>query len=272
MLTNYKKKVITQTKIMRISIIGNGNLAQSIAQIFFKTSQELVEMYAPNFSALSVFCKTVNAQPLKELSKLNTNIDILIIAITDSAIRQVVTEIPKGNFVLAHTSGSIAMDVFEEANVKNYGVFYPLYSFLKAQAEDFSEIPIMLESVNETSNKWLHRLANKLSNNISVVNSQDRKKYHMAGILVNNFTNHLWAICQEMLDNSGLAFENLKPILKETANNAMKSEQLYDLQTGPAKRNNQKIINSHIELLEDNKDLQELYQCMTRLITKKHNK
>lgn len=257
---------------MRISIIGNGNLAQSIAQIFFKTSLQLVEMYAPNYSALSDFCKTVDTQPLKKLSDLNTKIDILIIAITDSAIIQVIPEIPKGDFVLAHTSGSINIDVFETQKINNYGVFYPLYSFLKTQAEDFSEIPIMLEYSNKKTLETLNLLANKLSNNVSLVNSQDRKKYHMAGILVNNFTNHLWAICQEMLDDNGLDFENLKPILMETADNAMESDQLYDLQTGPAKRNNQKIINSHIELLNDNKDLQELYQCMTRLITKKHHK
>ena len=257
---------------MNISFIGNGNLAQNLAVNFYKLDFNIVEIYARDFPKIDSFSKKVKANPLKRVEDLNKDIDLLIISVSDDALDSVLTEIPKSNFIIVHTSGSIPIDVFYNKGFENFGVFYPLYSFTKERIEDFKFIPIMLEYSNSYTQKKILSLAHKLSENIQFVSSDDRKIYHLSGILVNNFTNHLWAMTQELLEKHSLDFDKLKPILKETTDNALLVEKLSVIQTGPAKRGNKSIISEHINTLKEDKSLQKLYALMSELIEEKYKK
>lgn len=255
---------------MNISFVGSGNVAQNLAKVFNQLGFNIVEMYAQNYTSLSEFCTIVNANPLKNIAELNTNIDFLVISITDDAIEKVIEEIPKGDFIIAHTSGSVSIEVFSDKDFVNYGVIYPLYSFTKERTEDFTAIPIMLEYSNGFTKERLFNLSERLSNKVLSVNSDDRKLYHLSGVLVNNFTNHLWVMTQELLKKHHLNFDNLKPILKETAENALSVKEISRIQTGPAKRKNKQIILEHIDILEEDRGLQKLYSLMSDLIQERY--
>lgn len=252
--------------MLKISIIGNGNLSKSLVKELLKKGYSIEEMYALNFEKLKSFCSDYGIKPLKNLSELNTQVDLIIMAISDDSIFEVVNLFPKGDYTLVHTSGSIGIDVFEKANILNYGVFYPLYAFDKEREEDFTHIPIMIESSNGEVNSVLFELATHISDNVSEVSSKDRKLYHLSGVLANNFTNHIWALTQEMLAKNNLEFDHLKPIIEESARNVLLTDDVRSIQTGPAKRANTKIIDLHLKMLEGDKGLYSIYKELTESI------
>ena len=255
---------------MIISFIGNGNVAQILIDEFLKKKHFIKEIYAPNYEKLQEFTSLRAIKPLENIKDLDLEIDLLIIAVKDNAIEKLIDQIPKGSFCIAHTSGTISMDIFKNNGFDKYGVFYPLFSFIKEKPNDLKKIPILIESSDKKALNQLSILAQCISDNRIEVNSEDRKKYHLAGVMINNFTNHFWAMTQDYLRNENLDFEYLKPILKQTSENAILSENLFELQTGPAKRDDQAIIETHLEMLKSNLPFQELYQKMTELILDQH--
>ena len=105
-----------------------------------------------------------------------------------------------------------------------------------------------------------------MSDEVYFIDSDQRKKVHLAAVYVNNFVNHLYHIAHEICARENLPFELLKPLIRETAR---KIEVMApsEAQTGPAKRKDLKTINEHLELLsEDQKDLYQLISNSIQLI------
>jgi predicted short-subunit dehydrogenase-like oxidoreductase (DUF2520 family) len=64
-------------------------------------------------------------------------------------------------------------------------------------------------------------------------------------------------------------FNDLTPLLENTLENSMSSSP-FELQTGPAIRNDYNLINSHLEDLKENQDLKEIYEIFSNQIIKKN--
>ena len=77
------------------------------------------------------------------------------------------------------------------------------------------------------------------------------------------------AISQQLLESENLDFDLLRPLIAETAGKV----QLYDpetVQTGPAIRGETEIINTHLEMLQENPGWQELYKQLSQSIVNLH--
>jgi predicted short-subunit dehydrogenase-like oxidoreductase (DUF2520 family) len=100
-----------------------------------------------------------------------------------------------------------------------------------------------LESENATDYQLLDKVAKSISDKIFAINSEQRKALHVA-VFVNNFTNHLYQIGQEICTDNRVPFEILTPLISETAQKIMLLSP-QDAQTGPAKRNDTATIAAH---------------------------
>jgi hypothetical protein len=87
--------------------------------------------------------------------------------------------------------------------------------------------------------------------------------------MVNNFTNHLYVLADDLLSKQNLSFDLLKPLISETARKACLNKPLLN-QTGPAKRDDRDTIDKHLNLLNQNMELKELYEKITQSIFKLH--
>ena len=177
------------------------------------------------------------------------------------------SELPIKDQLVVHTSGSVSCQDLAEHNRR--GVFYPLQSFSKNRESNFKEIPICIEAEFNKDLLLLEELAAALSDDVYFIDSDQRKKLHLAAVFVNNFVNHLYQIGHDICAREALPFEILKPLIAETAR---KIEEMTpsDAQTGPAKRNDLKTINEHLELLSD--DHKALYQLISKSIQATHGK
>ena len=240
--------------MIKVSIIGNGNLAQHLIEAFCDNPDiELVQVYSRS-TELS-FPNTIS-----DISKLEPA-DLYIVAVSDSAIANVAESLPFENRLVVHTSGSVSIE--ELGNKNRRGVFYPAQTFTKGKAVDFTNIPICIESGNERDRLILQAVANAVSNTVISLDSKQRQALHIAAVFVNNFTNHLYSIAADMCAQNNIPFEILKPLLLETAQKATVIAPM-DAQTGPAVRNDKKTLDVHLDYLSGNN--RELYQLLTKSI------
>lgn len=246
--------------MIRITLIGSGNVAQHLIKAFAKSELvEIVQVYArkkETLASLVDFDKIVNDfEDLKEA-------DIYIIVVSDKAISEVAKKLPFQNRVVVHTSGAASLDVLDSKNRK--GVFYPLQTFSKNKEIDFSTIPMCLEAENTFDFRVLESLAKSISNAVYPINSNQRKALHVAAVFVNNFTNHLYQIGQEICEEHQVPFDVLKPLIQETSEK-IKTLNPVDAQTGPAKRHDATTIESHLEYLT-NENQKNIYKILTQSI------
>tara|TARA_R110002050_G_scaffold80765_1_gene172692 strand:- start:193 stop:888 length:696 start_codon:yes stop_codon:yes gene_type:complete len=224
-----------------VLIVGKGNVATHLYNAFLNVDEIAVTQ--------------ISSRTLTNIPKAT----ITIIAVSDDAIAEVSSKI-KNDFVV-HTSGSVAMNDLKNSHRK--GVFYMLQTFSKDKKVDFNEIPFCLEAENKEDYQLLEFLAKSIGQKIYAVSSEQRKTLHVAAVFVNNFTNHLFKIGNDICNTNNVPFEILQPLIKETV---LKIEKLSPekAQTGPAIRNDKKTIKNHLNLLDKNQ--QKIYKILTKSI------
>jgi len=257
--------------IKNVVIIGAGNLATQLALTFQKNGILVKQIFSRTAESARELAGKLNCDFTSDLSKLQAEADLYLIAVKDSAIREVLENISLDeNRLIVHTAGSVPMNILD-GFTRNYGVFYPLQTFSKNREVDFSIIPICIEANHPSNLMKLQELADKLSRSVHQINTDDRKTLHLAAIFANNFVNHFYTIGENLLQEKKLNFDLLKPIILETA---AKIETLRpaDAQTGPAKRNDQTIINAQLKMLQNKPELQKIYSFVTESIFQVHQK
>ena len=130
--------------MIKISFIGSGNVASHLSKAFKKAGLEIQSISSKNQQDAKSLAETVGAI-VCPINDINPNIDLLIVSVYDDAIADVLASLPKEINAVVHSSGGVSIDVFQN-RFKNYGVFYPLQSFNKNRAIDFTDLPILIEA------------------------------------------------------------------------------------------------------------------------------
>tara|TARA_R110001632_G_scaffold210521_2_gene335625 strand:+ start:15352 stop:16056 length:705 start_codon:yes stop_codon:yes gene_type:complete len=227
--------------MISVVIIGSGNVATHLAATFLKVD--------------TISMTQINSRNLNSIPPA----DVTIIAVSDNAISEVSSKIT--NSFVVHTSGSVTMDALKNTGSK--GVFYPLQSFSKDKEVDFTRIPFCLEAENKDDLSKLETLVSVLNGKIYHINSEQRKSIHVAAVFVNNFTNHMYTIADDICKQYDVPFEILAPLIEETSLK-IKNLSPKEAQTGPAKRNDTETIQNHLNLLS--KAQQDIYLKITQSI------
>jgi len=246
--------------MIKVAIIGSGNVAQHLVQAFAKSKEiEVSQVFSRRKETLV---------PLLDSNKITDDFndlveaDIYIIAVSDDAIAKVSSQLPFKNRLVVHTSGSVPIDSLDNKNRR--GIFYPLQTFTKGKEVDFSQIPICLESESETDLDLLEKVAKSISNNAFKSNEKQRKALHISAVFVNNFVNEMYRIGNEICEENKVPFEILKPLILETVNKVMTLSP-KEAQTGPAKRNDTQTIEAHLGFLS-NENHAKIYKILTQSI------
>lgn len=250
----------------RIVLIGSGNVATHLGHALVKSGAEVIQVWSRTYANAEILAKELGAIPTSDLSEIVNNADAYIFSVKDDALPSVLKSFPHRDKVLLHTAGSLPVDILEPYSEK-YGVLYPLQTFSKATALDFKAIPLLLEASDDKLMSDLKVLANGLSSQVTMASSRQRKFLHVAAVLACNFTNHLYALAEGVLVENDLTFDLIRPLILQTAQKAMHHSP-STVQTGPAVRKDEAIVNSHLEMLANNEELQHLYALLSQSIMK----
>ena len=246
--------------MIKVTVIGSGNVAQHLITAFLKSSEiELSQVFSREKENVA---HLIDADKITNDYVSLSESDIYVIAVSDSAIAEVSSKLPFQNRFVVHTSGSVPLEDLDSKNKR--GVFYPLQTFTKNKEVDFSIIPTCLESEFDDDYTILENLAEAIKSRHYLISSAQRKSLHVAAVFVNNFTNHLYQIGQEICTEHSVSFEILKPLIAETANK-INTLSPIDAQTGPAKRKDATTIKAHLSYLSD-ENQKNIYTLLTKSI------
>ncbi len=235
-----------------VVILGSGNVASHIARRL-EGKVDLKQIYSRNFANASALAQSIDGdvEATDSIDNIYIAADIYIVAVKDDAIAEVagkLSHIEHG--VVVHTSGSAPDDACAGANV-SFGVLYPLQTFSKDKAVDWTTITVFTYASDENAQRIVDRVGYMLSNKVQHIDERMRSQLHIAAVFACNFVNYMWIKSAEILARCGCTLSDLAPLLAETMQKALTTSP-ESAQTGPARRGDHGIIARHLAILDNN--------------------
>jgi len=249
---------------VNFSIIGSGNIATFIGTRCLEAGRTIDEVISTNEETAKALAEKLNAQYLSDFSKSSAT--TFLLAIPDDAIRSLSpTDFFTGKKVI-HTSGSIGLKELENLS-GDVACIWPIYSIQNEKLPTRNDIPFVLQSSNLSTRKKAVSFLKCLTNNVTEASDEQKNILHLSAVLVNNFTNHLFAQSEKILRENKLSFNDLMlPIIQNTIEK-LSIASPSEWQTGPAKRGDTSTMSKHLELMNDKPILKEIYQLLSAGIT-----
>lgn len=253
---------------MKIILIGAGNLATHLGKAIFTAGHDVVQVFSRTMQSATALASEVGAQPVSDISAVRADADLYVVSVKDSAIVELIPVLCKGKEtkVFLHTAGSIPMDVFQGMAL-HYGVLYPMQTFSKQREVDFSQIPCFIEANDEHALQLIGDVAHQVSSRVYHLASEDRKYLHLSAVFACNFVNHCYALSREILEEHGIPFDVMLPLIDETAAKVHELDP-KDAQTGPAVRYDENVLRAQGALLKSNPQMKDIYDRMSMSIHK----
>ncbi|MDN5476923.1 MAG: DUF2520 domain-containing protein, partial [Chryseobacterium sp.] len=245
---------------MQIVIIGSGNVAYHMAKAFSLENIPLTQIFGRNAVELEKISEELKVPYSTEHLE---EADLYIICVSDNSVENVSKMITKKDCLVAHTSGSLPKEVLSGPYRKSS--FYPLQTFSKSKELEYKKIPFFIETENEKDQQLLFDLASQISDNVMESSHEKRKYIHLTAVFACNFVNHLFARAKEVSDSQEIPFDYFLPLIDETVKKIHEIEP-KSAQTGPAVRNDVRVLELHEQLLKD--ESLKIYKTMNHSIQK----
>ena len=253
--------------MLRIALIGAGNVGYHLGRRLAEKGCAVEQVFSRDKKKARNLAEQIGAEPIDNLKAVTLNADLYILAVSDDAIGMVAKRIrerlPEDKAVV-HTSGA-APSTLLAPYFQRYGIFYPLQTFSRQREPDFNSIPICIFSPQPELEQELLGLARTISQSVHRIDDEQRAVLHVAAVFVNNFSNYLFQIGQEILGQEQLPFGLLQPLILETAQKVQEYP-AREMQTGPARRGDLATIEHHLAYLKKFPKFRALYEVLTREI------
>ena len=255
---------------LNFCFIGAGNLATHLSKAFKNRGFEISQVYSRTQLSAKELAATLSVNYTTSADEIDLNADIYFVALKDSALDEVLSQINFGNKLVVHCSGSLPLSMLEKYS-ENIGVFYPLQTFSKSRDVVFKEIPVFIESNSDKNEELLLQLAREISDSVSIIDSDRRKTLHISAVFACNFVNYFYSVAVDILKSKDIPFDVLKPLIRETAE---KVQEMHPekAQTGPAVRFDESIIKAHLNELNEFPDYRKLYKSISKSIFEHYKK
>jgi predicted short-subunit dehydrogenase-like oxidoreductase (DUF2520 family) len=246
---------------MKVILIGAGNLATQLGLALKAAGHDILQVYSRTQTSAQSLAKALEGSPVTRPEDVLPDAELYICALKDDVLLQILPYINVGQGLVVHTAGSLPMSLLASCT-DNYGVFYPLQTFSKQRKSDFGEMYIFIEAVKPESLGVLRALGQQLGSKMVEADSAQRQQLHVSAVFSCNFVNYLYSIADDLMKEKGLDFQYLLPLIRETA---LKVETLSpdEAQTGPAVRFDRKVMDKHLDQLNDHPDWQTLYEKLS---------
>ena len=250
---------------MRIVLVGAGGLATNLGLALHEAGHNVLAVFSRTMEHARMLAERIGSQPTDDICALPNEADLFIVSVKDAVLTDVVQQLVQGREeqYFAHTAGSMPLTLFQ-GPAHHYGVFYPMQSFSKERRINFSEVPVFLEASDVQTLTLLKTLSATLTPHVYELSTDERRYLHLAAVFACNFANHCYALSAEILQQHGLPFNVMLPLIDETARKVHYLSPL-EAQTGPAIRYDLNVINKQQQLLDD-PAMKELYERLSKSI------
>lgn len=250
---------------MEMVIIGSGNVATVLGRKAKAAGHNILQVVSRDASHARILADELGCAS-GTLQELDRRSFAYLIAVADNALNGIGSMLSLEKALVIHTAGSVSKHVLSRVS-HNYGVIWPLQS-LRKEMTAIPDMPLVIDANTPESMTLVRDLAESLSDVVRAMDDEERRKMHLAAVISGNFANHLFALVYRYCFVEGLDFKLLLPMLHETVER-MRRNDPASMQTGPAARNDVETMNRHMEMLEGDEDLREVYDLFSSLIIRR---
>ena len=264
------QRVVTYAKAPTVVLLGAGRVATHLAPALVRAGVRLVQVWSRTEAAAHSIAEPLGIPYTADLEQVAADADIYIACVADGALpyvaERVVSRVGKRPLYL-HTAGSIGMELWQQCGAERYGILYPLQTFSKERGVDMQTVSLFVEASSDEALERTEALAHALSDKVFRADSKRRARLHIAAVFACNFANAMYGAAHRLLDEEGIPFEVLMPLIDETA---AKVHALAprEAQTGPAVRGDKAVMQGHLEALAHDEELREIYALISNYIEK----
>jgi predicted short-subunit dehydrogenase-like oxidoreductase (DUF2520 family) len=249
--------------IKTVSLIGSGNIAHWMVFALRKAGVHICQVYSRRRDHATDLASLAGAEAIDDMALLKSGSDLYLFAVKDDSYEGLLRQLPFRLPLAAHTAGSLSIQLFRPY-AETYGILYPYQSVNKGMDFEGVEVPLCVEASCVNAENELLTLAQRLSQNVQLLDESQRLVLHRAAIFGCNFTNAMYSIAYDILREHHIDWRMILPLLQNTLDK-VKTMNPHEAQTGPAKRGDQNIIQKHQEALQD-EQLKEIYRLITEYI------
>jgi predicted short-subunit dehydrogenase-like oxidoreductase (DUF2520 family) len=254
----------------KITILGAGKVAFQLGRRLRKIGFSMHEVWARDAEKARILADELTAELVVDFSKISSEADLFLLAVSDSGIAEVAEKLkkinPKG--IVLHCSGATSRTILSANYGEKTAVLWPIHSFSRENPPDWSKISLILEMGDDHETQiFLKKWMPKIGENIQFSSGDNRARMHLAATFVNNFSNHLLVLAEAFLAKNEVEFPALRQLFLETAQKIQTIEPRL-AQTGPAARNDSKTLEKHENLLENEPNMLKIYQNLSKSIQK----
>lgn len=267
----------------RVVVLGAGRVATHLVPALVQAGHKVVQVWSRTETSARVLAEANRVSYTDEIAAVEPDADVYIACLTDEALPEVAGNLlrlfekvdgtddsirggaRRAKRLFLHTAGSVSMDVWKQAGAVHYGILYPLQTFSKDRVVNMGDVSFFVEASDDEAMARIESLAFSLSDKVFRADSKRRARLHIAAVFACNFVNAMYDAAHQLLAEDKIPFEVLLPLIDETA---AKVHTLAprEAQTGPAVRGDVAVMHSHMEALAQDKELQGLYESISRLI------
>lgn len=252
---------------MKIVLIGSGNIATFFGKKFQTAGFEIVQVISYHLSHAEQLANQLACSFSDNMLDVNRDADVYLFAVKDDVLLEMAKRIFLPDKLVIHTAGSIHLH--ELAMMSNQlACLWCVYSISKKELPDKKDIPLVVNCSAAVDREVVKVLADSITTKQYPLDDHQKSVLHLAAVFANNFTNHLFTICKNIVEKEGVPFEILYPIISDTTSKALGGEP-EALQTGPASRGDVETMRKHEILLSGQPDFLDIYKVLSKSIAAK---
>ena len=234
-------------------------MATILGKLFYRNGLNIVQVVGRSIEGTAALANELKANAATDLNEIDKDADLYVIAVPDDAVMLLAATLKLPGKLVVHTAGTLPWNSI--ANIsEQVGVIWPLQS-LRKEIEKIPAIPFVVDGNTAEVKARLVSILAIISDSVTVLGDEDRKKLHLSAVIVSNFTNHLYALAQNYCTNNNLPYDMLKPLIEETALR-LRDYEAKDIQTGPSVRGDKGTVKVHQEMLKQEGFLPYLYAML----------
>lgn len=258
---------------MYIAFIGAGKVCHALS-FYFGEKHLISGIYSRNFERAKALAEALQSRACRSLKEAVDGANLVFLSSNDGAIGSLAEEISRletdlSGTAFAHFSGALSSEVLLPLKQRGAVTFslHPVQSFADPKlALHQAKHTIFTFEGSEGHEAVLQKLFDDFPNRRIAISARDKVQYHLASVMLSNYSVTLYAISKELLRSIGIAEEDaealLFPLLDSTVHNL--KEKGFQALTGPLQRGDYETVQKHLKVLSEDATLREIYLGMGR--------
>ena len=258
------------SKKANIAVIGAGKIAYSLVNALVKNNYKVKLIISNNFKSAQNLAKRFSIRNFSDsITNLNSSTTVIFFSVPDNQIKVAADKIANlksnvRNSLFVHLSGAENISKLNSLNKAGAltASFHIMQTFPSKKIVKIENCYASIETENKSAEKFLFNLAENLKLKPFKLSSNDKIRYHLAGVFASNFlvgnifnSERIFDIRKNKINYDN--FDFLSPIIRSTINNIDKLGSSRAL-SGPIERGDLVTVKKHISALKRKSNNDEL--------------